>query len=276
MIERIIRNPIYAGHYEWPKGSGTLIQGKHDPLIPWELHLLAVKGLERFNRPKYSKHDFAFSGIIRCGMCAEQRAVVFEIKKKRFVYGHCTGVRKKRLCPDSEYIRLEALEEQFVEILKGIQISQEIAEFMLEELAKDSGEEATAKETQVALIKQEMGRLKNRIEQGLTAKLDGEIPADLWAKKNREWQMELVSKEEQLKRIEASGPASYLPTARGVLELSNRLSQLYFSASPSEKRELLDCVCSNLILRGKKIDFTYRKPFDLLAEGLHSAKWWAV
>lgn len=44
-------------------------------------------------------------------------------------------------------------------------------------------------------------------------------------------------------------------------------------ATPSEKRELLDCVCSNFTLTGKKLGFTMKKPFDSLAEGLHSGDW---
>jgi hypothetical protein len=38
-------------------------------------------------------------------------------------------------------------------------------------------------------------------------------------------------------------------------------------------RELLDTVCSNFFLNGKKLGYIYRKPFDLLAEGLSSANW---
>lgn len=137
----------------------------------------------------------------------------------------------------------------------------------------DSADEATAKVTQLALIKQEIGRLKSRIDQAYTDRTDGKISEEFWARKNTEWHLEKVSLEEKAKSFEVSGPASYLPTARKVLELSKRLENLYYSGEPHEKRELIDSVCSNLFLRGKKIAFTYRKPFDLWAEGLSSAKW---
>ena len=273
LIERIIRNPIYAGRYEWPTGSGTLIKGIHKQIVPWDLHILAVAGLERLNRPKYSKHEFPFAGLIRCGLCEEQRAVTFEVKKKRFVYGHCTGVRKSGICPDSEYVRQEELEEQFVEILRGVQLSPEMAAFILEELAMESGGEAAAKVTQAVLIKQELGRLNTRIDQAYTDKADGKITEEFWAKKNSEWQLERVCLEEKAKNAEESGPASYLPTARKVLELSKSLEKLYYSANPLERRELLDSVCSNLFLRGKKLEYIYKMPFDLWAEGHRSAKW---
>jgi hypothetical protein len=39
------------------------------------------------------------------------------------------------------------------------------------------------------------------------------------------------------------------------------------------KSELITYVCSNRFLVDNKIEFTYTKPFDLLAEGLRSAIW---
>ncbi|MDD5630113.1 MAG: hypothetical protein PHU21_13680 [Elusimicrobia bacterium] len=132
---------------------------------------------------------------------------------------------------------------------------------------------APAKLTQATLIKQEIGRLENRIKQARIDRYDGNLGPDEWAKLNGEWQAEKVRLAEALKHLNKSDPSSYLPSVRKVLELSNRLKNLYFSATSEEKRELVNHVCSNLVLKGKKIEFTYKKPFDLLAEGLHSAIW---
>ncbi len=274
LIERIIRNPIYAGYFEWPKGSGTLIKGKHEAIVSWDLHLAAIRGLERYNRPHYQKHNFPHAGTMRCGLCPEHRAIVFELKKKKnLIYAHCTGVRKPGLCPDSEYVRSEVIETQFLSIMRGAQINEEIAEMFLAEMAMDSGDEATVKVTQQTLIKQEIGRLDGRIKNAYRDKVDGTITEDDWRGFNKEWQAEKVRLTETARAMAESGPDSYLPTVRKALELSKHLENLYFSATADEKRELVNFICSNLFLRGKKIDYTYRKPFVLLAEGLSSAKW---
>lgn len=272
LIERIIRNPIYAGQIEWPKGSGTLTPGKHEAIVSWEVHQNAIRGLERLNRPRYRKWNFTFAGMMRCGLCPEQRSVVFEVKKKVNIYGHCTGVRKPDLCP-SEYVREEIIEAEVVRILRGAQINEDVADMILSEMAMDTGSEAAQKLTQVTLIKQEIGRLENRIRTAYIDKTDGTITEADWRGFNTEWQAEKVRLTESAKSLAESGPSSYLPTVRKMLELSKRLENLYFSATSEEKRELVNFVCSNLILRGKKVDFIYKKPFDLLAEGLQSAKW---
>lgn len=277
LVERIIRNPIYAGRYEWPKGSGTLIRGKHEPIVSWDEHEAAVRGLERLNRPRYRKWDFPFSGILRCGLCEGKRAITFEIKKGRFVYGHCAGVQDgRRYCPDSEYVRQEAIEEQLVGGLTAAKITPEIGEMILSELAKDSADATMAKETQRALIRQEIGRIKSRIEQAYRDKLDGKIEEEFWVKHNRQWNSDQARQEQALTRLDQSGADTYLPSVRQLLELSKRIDTLYFSATTQEKRELLDSVYSNLSLVGKRVDYTYKKPFDLLAEGLRSSNWLAV
>jgi hypothetical protein len=211
--------------------------------------------------------------MIHCAHCPEQRSVVFELKKGRYLYGHCTGVRKPGLCPNSENVRNEIIEAEVLSIMRGAQISADEAEMILAEMAMDSGAEATAKVTQQTLIKQEIGRLDGRIKNAYRDKVDGVITDDDWRDFNKEWQAEKVRLTETARTMSASGPDSYLPTVRKTLELSKRLENLYFSATADEKRELVNFVCSNLFLRGKKIDYTYRKPFDLLAEGLSSANW---
>lgn len=272
-IERIIRDPLYAGYLEWPKHSGTLIKGKHDAIVSWELHINAVRGLQRFNRPRYRKWNFTYAGMLHCGLCPAQRAIVFEMKKKVNLYGHCTGVRKAGLCPDSEYVREEVIESEVLNILRGVQITEDVAAMILAEMSLDTGSEAAQKLAQVILIKQEIGRLENRIRTSYIDKTDGVITEKDWRVFNTEWQSEKVRLTESARSLDESGPSSYLPTVRKMLELSKRLDKLFFSATSEEKRELVNFVCSNLILRGKKVDFIYKKPFDLLAEGLHSAKW---
>lgn len=264
-VERLIRNPLYAGYISW---KGNLVKGKHKPIVSWELHEAAIRGLERYGKPKGRKRDFPFAGLIRCGMCQKRQTVVFELKKGKFIYGHCGSVPKKELCPDSKGVRQEIIEEQFVSALRKIKISDEFADFILDEMSKSSGEEAMNQITQEALIKQEIGRLDNRIRQAYVDKVDGTITEEHWRKVNHSWVAEKIRLEEKLKNLKSMGPRSYLTPARQFIELAKVLENKYFSATPSEKREMLDCVLSNLTLVGKNVDFIYKKPFDLFAKGL--------
>jgi hypothetical protein len=53
-----------------------------------------------------------------------------------------------------------------------------------------------------------------------------------------------------------------------ILELAKNADTVHFKATPQEKAGLLNLFCSNFLLNGGKVSYTYKKPFDILAEGL--------
>lgn len=283
LVERTIRHPLYTGRFDWPVGSGNWVQGVHEPIVSWALHEAAVAGLERKHRARQRKHLFTMAGMIRCGCCPEGRAVVFEIKKERFVYAHCTGVRysksagvRTRLCPDAEFVPLEHLDAQVEAALERIQISTGMAKFIVEELAKDAVLAQGAAETGVALIKSQLSKLEQRIAKAYIDKLDGKVDEAFWAEQNRRWGDEKVRLEEALRAQEQAGPSTYMPTVKKVLELVKNIVPLYKKASVDEKREILNMVCSNWRLIGKNLDYQMKTPFAELAEGRQSLNWLRV
>jgi len=50
-----------------------------------------------------------------------------------------------------------------------------------------------------------------------------------------------------------------------ALELARNTSRLFEQEPPSEKRRLLDCLCSNSSWANGKLAVTYRPPFDIVA-----------
>lgn len=156
--------------------------------------------------------------------------------------------------------------------LKGIQITPEASETIVDEISRESGVERMRKETHMAMLRREIARLKSRIEQIYLDKLDGKVTEAFWVEKNRKWQAELVRLQEKNDLIEKEGIATLLPQLGKMLELSKRLVPLYESANSDEKRELLNFTCSNFSLHGETLRFMYKKPFDLLAEGVQTGE----
>ncbi len=77
-VHSVLRNRIYTGEFDW---KGTRYQGQHTPLVPVELweRVQAVLDGRSSRKPKRSKHNFAFSGLISCSRCG--CAIVGEMKK---------------------------------------------------------------------------------------------------------------------------------------------------------------------------------------------------
>src|SRR5262249_17756198 len=109
-IHTILRNRFYTGEFEW---RGHLYKGRHQPFISRELWERVQGVLDGRNTQKLRRgpRDFVFSGLITCGHCG--CAMVGEIKKRRYVYYHCTGYKGK--C-DEPYVREEVIAERFSDV----------------------------------------------------------------------------------------------------------------------------------------------------------------
>lgn len=110
--------------------------------------------------------------------------------------------------------------------------------------------------------------LRNRINKLYTDKLDGVITENFWQAKNNEWVHEHSRISEDIERhIKAN--SSYMQEGLKWLELTENLYPLYLQQNNDEKAKMLKIVCSNFLLLGGNVRYTYEKPFDILAKGLN-------
>lgn len=113
-VHKILTNRIYTGDFVW---HGKTYHGIHTPLVSHELwdHVQDVLAGRNRQCKLRSKHDFAFSGLIRCGHCG--CLLVGETKKQRYTYYHCSHFKGK--CPEP-YVREEVLLDRFVDMLSTL------------------------------------------------------------------------------------------------------------------------------------------------------------
>jgi hypothetical protein len=71
------------------------------------------------------------------------------------------------------------------------------------------------------------------------------------------------------------GDGDYRTTLESLISLASRAAELFEGSKPEQKRELIAFVFSNLRLRGKKLDFSLRSPFDLMVNRRDYSSWLA-
>lgn len=124
----LLRNHFYYGALEYPKRSGNFYTGKHKPLINKELFERVQKQLNKERDIKLIDREFAFTKLIKCGMCGSGITAQEKFKNlkdgtvNRYVYYGCT--RSKDLTCKSGYIREEELIVQMVEIIDQLDINE--------------------------------------------------------------------------------------------------------------------------------------------------------
>ena len=135
-VYNLLRNPIYFGIFEYPRGSGNWYTGKHKALIPRELFQAVQEKLAEDNRPKKKFQDFTFTKLMVCGVCGS--GITAQEKQKgladggvnTYVYYSCCK-SKDRACKNP-YLREDRLIEQLLALLEHVSIDEIGARHLIE------------------------------------------------------------------------------------------------------------------------------------------------
>jgi site-specific DNA recombinase len=265
-IQVILRNRIYTGDFDW---DGRTYAGTHVPLVSRELWERVQDTIDRrfAHRHRVVKHDFSFSGLVRCSHCG--CAMVGEIKKGLYVYYHCTGQKGQR-CPE-KYVRQELLETKFADMLKSISLPADVLELARTALKESHTDENAFHQQSIARLHAEHARIQVRLEAMYENKLNGKISTEFFDRKAAEWQSEQTR---LLRCIEDHQHASktYFDEGVNLLELVSKAHKLFESQVPHEKRRLLRFVLSNCTWKGGELQPTFKQPLDLLAHSWAAIK----
>ena len=114
--------------------------------------------------------------------------------------------------------------------------------------------------------------LEYRISKMYDDKLDGLISEELYQKKLKEY------KEKQrdiLIQIEdhAKADENFYITAPKILNLANRALEIFESSEVKEKRALINLLLQNPLLSGRKLLFSLRSPFYMIAKCGQNENW---
>ena len=105
---------------------------------------------------------------------------------------------------------------------------------------------------------------QNRLDRLYDDRLDGFIEPDFFERKSREWRQTQKRLADQITEYQEAAN-DYVQDGIRLLELSKKAYFLYKQQDSSEKRKLLNFVCSNSIWKDHTLTATFRQPFDLLA-----------
>jgi len=103
----------------------------------------------------------------------------------------------------------------------------------------------------------------------------GRITQDEYDKKANELKQRQYKLNDKLKRVIAADE-SYSITLITLLNICSRAPELFESSKVEQKRQLINFLLSNLKLRGKKLEFEIKKPFDVLVNLDYRSNWLGI
>ncbi|HEV8416255.1 MAG TPA: recombinase family protein [Bryobacteraceae bacterium] len=254
---QILRKRLYTGDFDW---DGTTYQGTHEPLVSRECWRRVQELLDARaeNKTRKVKHDFAFTGLVRCGHCG--CLLVGELKKGKYVYYHCTGNRGK--CPEP-YTRQETLTGQFGDILRDLVIPQPILAWLGDAVLESDRTEQAAREQAIKRLHARHEQAQARIETMYRDRLDGRIDAEFFDSHAAEWRREQKAILARICDIQRAAPAS-IDQAIDMLHLTSRASELFLKQPAHEQRHLLGVVMEKADWKDGTLRTTLFEPFEVL------------
>ena len=166
------------------------------------------KQVEKIERPRINGHNFAFSGLAKCGECGAAITSEQHIKKYKngssqtFIYYRCT----KKLKPCTQkYISEEKLEIQIREMLGKVSLPQEWANDWYKWLDEDEINEKKLAEENVTKLQLELENLDKKLNILLDSFLDQVIDNETYKKKKNELFEEKLNKTQEITKIQTSG-----------------------------------------------------------------------
>lgn len=300
-LYELLGDPFYAGYF-FHDGVRYEVNPSVPRMITEEDFKKAQKFLGRDGSPKkVINYEFGFATASKCGTC--NGTITGELKmharchrcknkfscihnkncpkcglgvdempyKKTFVYHRCVRSTHGACADRSNTNEVEIVSELLKE-MNGLEMSPELTEWCISNLRilekDDSQSKEKIKEKQVIDYEKKeaemlnLVRLKTQdlIDENAFVSAQNSLKQEMSALKNRidSWGGFGARKE----AVEAEKKIAVLPELRKIIE----------NGTADERRELMELMCSNLILKDRKVSVIKDKCYKIIEKGLLSAK----
>ena len=256
----IFKNPFYCGYFYY---DGTLYRGKHLPMITEEQFDSAQRIMGLRSKAPFRSHNFAYTGLIRCGECGASITAEYKIKRQKngnvhhYTYYRCT----KRINPNctQKPVRLENLETQISEILNHIEIPAEFHDWALKWFKKENEQEAENRNKILKNQQREYNDCVKEIDGLISMRAKGELDEEnykrrmdsLANRKNRLQEL-LTDSDDRVNKM--------IARAEKIFNFARDAKTNFETGTLDIKRQTLAELGYNLFLKDGKLQISIQKP----------------
>lgn len=269
----LLRRTDYYGVY---KHGGEPHGGTYEALISRPLFDKVQEVLSDRSKPRKRIWEHTYKGLIKCGGCG--CAITAETKHKHYkgtnrdadyTYYRCT--KKHGFCSQSA-VTGDALEEMFYKMVENITIDQEIWDLGVKLLRKKYEVELGQQDK----IRQNWQRQYNSGKERLNKLLEMRMREEITAEEYLQAKQSMLSEQNHLKEKlddEHGGSMQWFELAEKFFENCYQGREIMESDNIEAKRQLIQSIGSNLILKDEKLNFTLKKPYDVLLKPQMRSDW---
>jgi len=264
-VQRLLQNPIYYGIFSF---NGEIYDGTHEPIISKKLFDSVQQVMNnRGKKKRKRKHEFAFSGLMRCGNCG---CLITAEKQKGHHYYRCT--KKKQAC-NEKYLREENLVEQMKGIIQKVSLPDDWTKNMLAEIDKEREQAKAQTKVFVQNLQTQKAEIESKAEKLLDLFIEGKgIEPEEYQTKKAKLLNEKLDIQQRIRDFEQKGN-NWLEPMKEMILASSQAKILLSQSDNQEIRAFLKNIGSNFILKDKKFQFKGKIGWRILANSPQFPEW---
>src|SRR3989344_4031967 len=276
-IRGVFTRTFYYGLMSY---HGETYEGKHKPLITKKQFDEVQKVLEKKYNKKPQKHEFDFTGFIKCKECdsfitAENHKKFYRKTNRQAEYIYYRCVKKKGDC-SQKYIPQVELESQLRETVSRFSLCESWKVKMLEMADNDGKKDRKFAEGELQKLSVSFDDLEKKLDKLLESYLEEIIDTESYQKKKNELLQTKKVLQEKIEEIKTKGSSWLEPMREFIKEASEAAKIARAKNNGKDIATFAKKVGSNYFLNDKRLEFLPVAPFNLLAAPAPAASQSAV
>ena len=277
-IRKIIFSDFYLGAFWW---RGKKYDGKHSPIFGY----LEVQKARSRSQEKGHTHSgldlkdkFVFKRLpFYCGECqtlritAESKIKHYRKRDAEYILYHCTKSHGGwKQCTQPSINREDLIMEFAEKAVKRIDLGEDLAEFIFEEMNKDFLQKKEQKQSLLESMNRRLGQidteLKNLFELRIAGKIlpmDSKSAEEVYENYQLKKEVERKNILKAKKQLEENSLEWRKKASNFFLDCTDATNK-FLKAKEEKQCNFLRAITSNLFLKDKQLIVTHKTPFSYL------------
>lgn len=263
-IEKILRNPLYYGYFYY---KGELFEGNYTPIISKSLFDKVQYALSIRSKPVNHTWHHPYNALAHCADCGCSVTTTVKVKyyprtdnKATYIYHHCTHRRGKCTQPA---ISTHELENELLKYIEQISLDKEVWSLGIKLLKAKHSEQTTNFMDKLSHLQKQYNFFQDKLNRLIAMRADEELTKEEFIVQKKLLMEEQANIKATMNDNQDSS-YNWLELAENFLNTAFQARDIMTNGTSEEKKNLILSVGENLLLKDKKIVFTFRKPYDIL------------
>jgi len=267
-IHKILTNPFYYGELHTTQG---IYRGSQEPMIKPEEFDKVQSILGRKGKPRPIKKRFAYTGLIRCGECGCQITAETKVQRHGHQYTYYRCTKRKGAC-SQKYIELKDLEAQMVDILEDIRLDPEFITWSGKYLSTKSKREFAERGSMIRNHQEDYNQAQKLLDELLAMRLNRLLGDEEFLEQKTKLMQE-KDRIQKMLRDDNNRADDWFEKVGEMFKIALEAVDAINNGSIEVKRQVLDSIGSNLVLKDKKLALDMNKPYSQFFRSQNKSDW---